>query len=181
MAHSRGLSSVSTTANLPLAGVLTEALSPLLIVNPYGLFVTTTTTRPEIIVEGSEDGQTWREYVFRYKPGPIEHPRAPAQFAHHNRGERVSGFWAADCPHFDAREAFGRHHNHAISNDARAKDASAVFCPGPNVTDHQNPVPKLRLHARTVATLNAKLQGRYLAVRVNKWLLMQIGNGLLTA
>jgi hypothetical protein len=64
-----------THTNLPLAGALTEAVSPLLIVNPYGLFVTTTTTRPEIIIEGSEDGQTWREYVFRYKPGPVNrHP-----------------------------------------------------------------------------------------------------------
>jgi len=59
-------------ASLPVVGVLTAAVSPLLIVNPYGLFVTTTTTRPEIIIEGSEDGQTWREYVFRYKPGPVD-------------------------------------------------------------------------------------------------------------
>ena len=42
-----------------------------------------TTTRPEIVIEGSDDGQDWREYVFRYKPGPVdaraavEHP-APA-------------------------------------------------------------------------------------------------------
>ena len=28
-------------------------------------------TRPEIIIEGSDDGQNWREYVFRYKPGPL--------------------------------------------------------------------------------------------------------------
>ncbi len=60
-----------THTDLPLAGRLTEAISPLLIVNPYGLFVTTTTTRPEIIIEGSDDGQIWREYVFRYKPGPV--------------------------------------------------------------------------------------------------------------
>src|SRR5262245_61417766 len=73
-----------TRANLPLVGVLTEAVSPLLIVNPYGLFVTTTTTRPEIIVEGSEDGQTWREYVFRYKPGPIDR-RPPWNTPHQPR------------------------------------------------------------------------------------------------
>src|SRR5713226_9784814 len=35
-----------THTDLPLAGRLTEAISPLLIVNPYGLFVTTTTARP---------------------------------------------------------------------------------------------------------------------------------------
>jgi hypothetical protein len=60
-----------THTDLPLAGRLTEAISPLLTVSPYGLFVTTTTTRPEIIIEGSDDGQTWREYVFRYRPGPV--------------------------------------------------------------------------------------------------------------
>jgi hypothetical protein len=56
---------------LPLVGALTAAVSPLLIVNPYGLFATMTTTRPQIIIEGSADGQTWREYVFRYSPGPV--------------------------------------------------------------------------------------------------------------
>jgi predicted DCC family thiol-disulfide oxidoreductase YuxK len=60
-----------TNTNLPLAGALAQAVSPLLIVNPYGLFITTTTTRPEIVIEGSEDGQIWSEYVFRYKPGPV--------------------------------------------------------------------------------------------------------------
>jgi len=47
-----------THTDLPLAGRLTEAISPLLIVNPYGLFVTTTTARPEIIIEGSDDGRS---------------------------------------------------------------------------------------------------------------------------
>ena len=59
-----------TFTNLPIAGTLAEAVSPLLIVNSYGLFAVMTTTRPEIIVEGSDDGQTWREYTFRFKPGP---------------------------------------------------------------------------------------------------------------
>jgi len=33
-----------------------------------------TTARPEIVIEGSNDGELWREYVFRYKPGPITRP-----------------------------------------------------------------------------------------------------------
>lgn len=57
--------------DLALAGALTEAVSPLLVVNPYGLFAVMTTTRPELVIEGSADGLTWREYVFRYKPGPL--------------------------------------------------------------------------------------------------------------
>jgi predicted DCC family thiol-disulfide oxidoreductase YuxK len=60
--------------NLPVVNAITEAISPLLIVNAYGPFATTTTTRPEIIIEGSDDRQNWREYVFCYKPGPLERP-----------------------------------------------------------------------------------------------------------
>jgi hypothetical protein len=63
-----------TGRNLPLAGALGEALSPLLIVNSYGPFATTTTTRPEIVIEGSDDGRTWREYALPYKPGPVGRP-----------------------------------------------------------------------------------------------------------
>jgi hypothetical protein len=59
-----------TLTNLPIARALAEAASPLLIVNSYGLFATMTTTRPEIIIEGSDDEQNWREYTFRFKPGP---------------------------------------------------------------------------------------------------------------
>ena len=62
--------------NLPVAGTMTEALAPLLIVNPYGLFATTTTTRPVIVIEGSDDNKAWREYALPYLPGPVD--RAPA-------------------------------------------------------------------------------------------------------
>ena len=41
------------------------------IVNRYGLFAVMTTTRPEIILEGSNDQTTWSEYSFRYKPGEL--------------------------------------------------------------------------------------------------------------
>ncbi len=61
--------------NLPIASAMTEALAPLLIVNPYGLFATTTTTRPVIVIEGSDDNSAWREYALPYLPGPVT--RAP--------------------------------------------------------------------------------------------------------
>jgi predicted DCC family thiol-disulfide oxidoreductase YuxK len=61
----------TTGTNLPLLGAVTRALAPLSIVNPYGLFAVMTITRPEIVIEGSADGQVWREYVFHYKPGPL--------------------------------------------------------------------------------------------------------------
>jgi predicted DCC family thiol-disulfide oxidoreductase YuxK/uncharacterized membrane protein YphA (DoxX/SURF4 family) len=40
--------------------------------NKYGLFAVMTPTRPEIIVQGSDDGRTWRDYDFKYKPGRLE-------------------------------------------------------------------------------------------------------------
>jgi hypothetical protein len=66
-----GISKTLTHTALPVADALADLVSPLEIVNRYGLFAIMTTTRPEIVIEGSSDGQTWREYVFRYKPGPL--------------------------------------------------------------------------------------------------------------
>ena len=61
------------------AAEMMEPLSPFGIVNQYGLFASMTTTRPEIQVEGSMDGEKWEAYVFRYKPGPLG--RAPGWVA----------------------------------------------------------------------------------------------------
>lgn len=46
-------------------------IAPFEIVNTYGLFAVMTTTRPEIVLEGSDDQVTWREYSFPYKPGNL--------------------------------------------------------------------------------------------------------------
>jgi hypothetical protein len=51
-------------------------VSPLRSINRYGLFSIMTTRRPEIVIEGSRDGITWREYAFGWKPGDVA--RAPA-------------------------------------------------------------------------------------------------------
>jgi predicted DCC family thiol-disulfide oxidoreductase YuxK/heme exporter protein D len=57
---------------LPRAAVrFVELISPLQSVNRYGLFAVMTTRRPEIIVEGSADGETWRPYEVRWKPGDV--------------------------------------------------------------------------------------------------------------
>jgi hypothetical protein len=58
----------------PAAGYLAW-IAPLRIINTYGLFAVMTTERPEIIVEGSNDGDRWLAYEFRYKPGDVK--RAP--------------------------------------------------------------------------------------------------------
>lgn len=44
-------------------------LRAIAILNTYGLFAVMTTIRDEIIVEGSQDGEIWKEYIFKYKPG----------------------------------------------------------------------------------------------------------------
>jgi len=59
----------------PLAFFL-RAVSPFHIVNTYGLFAVMTTERPEIIMEGSDDAETWKEYEFKYKAGALgRHPK----------------------------------------------------------------------------------------------------------
>jgi hypothetical protein len=51
-------------------------LEPFHLVSGYGLFAVMTTTRPEIVVEGSDDGTTWKAYEFKWKPGdPTRSPR----------------------------------------------------------------------------------------------------------
>lgn len=62
--------------DLPVAGAIASAVSPFLVVNSYGLFASMTTSRPEIVVEGSNDGEHWQAYTFRYKPGTVT--RAPS-------------------------------------------------------------------------------------------------------
>jgi len=50
-------------------------VEPLRSVNGYGLFAVMTMRRPEIILEGSDDGTTWKAYEFKWKPGdPLRRP-----------------------------------------------------------------------------------------------------------
>jgi predicted DCC family thiol-disulfide oxidoreductase YuxK len=60
---------------------LQSALAPFASVNFYGLFAVMTTSRPEILIEGSRDGRLWLPYEFRWKPGDVR--RAPAFVAPH--------------------------------------------------------------------------------------------------
>jgi lipase maturation factor 1 len=77
---------VTDTAGLPvpwpraLLSAL-DAVSPFRSVNSYGLFAVMTMSRPEIVVEGSADGEVWRPYVFRWKPGDVT--RRPGFVAPH--------------------------------------------------------------------------------------------------
>lgn len=69
------------TAWLGPVSDLYRAAAPFRTVNSYGLFAVMTTHRPEILLEGSDDRVTWKPYVFRYKPGPLD--RRPPFVAPH--------------------------------------------------------------------------------------------------
>jgi len=62
--------------------IINKILNPIAhfeIVNSYGLFARMTTVRNEIIIEGSQDGQHWLPYEFKWKPGDLTSP--PPQVA----------------------------------------------------------------------------------------------------
>lgn len=49
-----------------------EAIQPFHCINRYGIFAVMTTKRYEIVVEGSEDGEEWKEYYFYHKPTELD-------------------------------------------------------------------------------------------------------------
>ena len=57
------------------SNALLRTVAPLRSVSGYGLFRVMTTERPEIVIEGSADGDTWIEYRFPWKAGELG--RAP--------------------------------------------------------------------------------------------------------
>ena len=54
--------------------VIYSLVSPFRSINSYGLFAVMTTSRPEIIIEGSNDGINWLPYEFKFKPGDLKVP-----------------------------------------------------------------------------------------------------------
>jgi hypothetical protein len=65
----------------PLPTKLVAALEPFRIANQYGLFAVMTPHRYEIEFQGSNDGENWVAYPFRYKPQELkERPRIYAPY-----------------------------------------------------------------------------------------------------
>lgn len=58
-----------------IAAPVHKVVAPLHSFNSYGLFRVMTRERPELLLEGSDDGVEWRQYGFRYKP--LDERRAP--------------------------------------------------------------------------------------------------------
>jgi predicted DCC family thiol-disulfide oxidoreductase YuxK len=81
----------------PLAS-LVATTSRFGITNHYGFFSVINTERREIILEGSDDGQHWRAYEFRYKPGDVH--RCPRwSIPHHPRLDWTMWFAASESPY----------------------------------------------------------------------------------
>jgi predicted DCC family thiol-disulfide oxidoreductase YuxK len=73
---------LSRSSSLPGPAVaVARWMSPFRSTNNYGLFAVMTTSRPEIVVEGSDDAKTWKPYEFRWKPGDVR--RRPRFVAPH--------------------------------------------------------------------------------------------------
>ena len=67
--------------HLPLPTSPIAALEPFRIANRYGLFAVMTRGRYEVEFQGSNDGQNWTPYPFRYKPQNVyEKPRIYAPY-----------------------------------------------------------------------------------------------------
>ena len=77
------------------AAAIDDLFEPFHLTSPYGLFAVMTTTRDEIVVEGSDDGVHWREYEFCYKPGDLNR-RPPWNIPHQPRLDWQMWFAALD-------------------------------------------------------------------------------------
>jgi predicted DCC family thiol-disulfide oxidoreductase YuxK len=109
-AAAAGLASVVVTVNLAVMWQrieqrpLPEPLEALVattsrfgITNFYGFFGVMNTVRREIIVEGSLDGEHWRAYEFRYKPGDV-HRCLRWSIPYHPRLDWTMWFAASESP-----------------------------------------------------------------------------------
>jgi len=58
-------------ATSPLVRFVANTVGPLRSFNDYGLFAVMTVERPELVFEGSDDGNDWKEYSLPFKPGAL--------------------------------------------------------------------------------------------------------------
>jgi hypothetical protein len=63
----------------PKLNQLFSQITPFHLVNRYTLFANMTIERFEVVIEGSNDGQSWKEYTFKYKPSEVT--RRPRRIA----------------------------------------------------------------------------------------------------
>ena len=122
----------ATTAQLiwmfsavPLPTTPVEALEPLRIANRYGLFGIMTRGRYEIEFQGSEDGQNWIAYFFRYKPqDPAKSPGIYAPY----QPRFDWNLWFASLGSWQDYSIVPRTEVRVLSND---KDVLTLFATNP--------------------------------------------------
>ena len=67
--------------NSPIVRAVELVVGPFESFNNYGLFAVMTVERPELVIEGSDDGTDWREYGLPFKPGDLSRrPRWAAPY-----------------------------------------------------------------------------------------------------
>ncbi len=71
------------------------------IAHPYHIFPTMQTERQELVIQGSNDGRHWKDYVFRYKPGALNE-RPAFIVPHHPRLDWMMWF----VPTQDGRQMY---------------------------------------------------------------------------
>jgi hypothetical protein len=160
----------------------------LAIVNRYGLFAVMTTSRPEIVIEGSDDGVDWKPYEFKFKAGDVHRPLrwvAPYQprldwqmwFAALTRQENVPWFSG-----LMQRLLEGSPHVLDLSRRIRFRGSLLVrFEPFFTITAsrmHRRVVPRERLDARTRRGVFSSRHPEVIAtLRVKPFLAISIVSG----
>ena len=76
---------------------LSAHVAPFRSLNNYGLFAVMTTSRPELIIEGSNDAREWHAYELPYKPGALSR-RPPVVAPHQPRLDWQLWFAALGAP-----------------------------------------------------------------------------------
>jgi lipase maturation factor 1 len=110
---------------LPLPAAPVALLEPFRIANQYGLFAVMTNGRYEIEFQGSNDGQNWAAYPFRYKPQTLgERPRIYAPY----QPRFDWNLWFASLGDWQQNEIVPLTEERLLNNDA---DVLALFRANP--------------------------------------------------
>jgi hypothetical protein len=102
-----------------------RALEPFRIANQYGLFANMTHERYEIEFQGSNDGQNWVPYPFRYKPQDVR--QAPGIYAPYQPRFEWN-LWFASLGPWQQNPLVPRTEERLLTNDP---DVLALFASNP--------------------------------------------------
>jgi hypothetical protein len=110
---------------LPLPMQPVTMLEPFRIANQYGLFAVMTRGRYEIEFQGSDDGQSWVPYPFRFKPQALD--RAPGIYAPYQPRFEWN-LWFASLGAWQQNPLVPRTEERLLTNDP---DVLALFAGNP--------------------------------------------------